>query len=409
MGDFNNQSFDDELYAAYEEDEDEVEVDERLDESGIVDLIDDEEDERRKREEMFYQGFPNLDDIYREKKIKDYVPSNLSKKQKEIFNKGINEFNKINKKYGCNLSFNEFVDTLNQYYEDHQTENRFKRPMAERMSFDLWHEASYYARKMEEMRAYTIFSEKEIAANLEENFEEVSKVLGLYVKLYPEKFPAEERERNFIFDSKGKLRSTFKSQHNAHKIDFLESAERLADKAENTAKIYYRQFSNPEDSKNFILGKLNEILNRQEENPQIDRVTKLAECVRLLRPLQAKRERRSVLQYFTNKKVYVSERDTLRQCKEEMKRLGLSKKEISKVLHGGSFNDVIFNDGVSVREQLSKPIVNEQEENKNIIENISTENKKVGIVVHDAVIEHEVVVDNIHEEKQEVNDKNLVK
>ena len=92
-----------------------------------------------------------------------------------------------------------------------------------------------------------------------------------------------------------------------------------------------------------------------------------------------------------------------------MKRLGLSRKEISKVLHGGSFNDVIFNDGVSVREQLSKPIVNEQEENKNIIENISAENKKVEIVVHDAVIEHEVVVDNIHEEKQEVNDKNLVK
>ena len=310
---FNNQSFDEELYAAFDDEEETEE--ERLDESGIVDLIDDEEDERKKREEMFYQGFPNLDDIYREKKIKDYVPNDLTRKQKGIFKKGINEINKINKKYGCNLSFNEFVDTINQYYEDHKIVNKFERPMTERLSFDLWHEASYYSRKMEEMRSYTIFSEKQIAENLEENFKEISKVLGLYVKLYPEKFPAAERERNFIFKSNGNLRNTFKSRIGVNGIDFFESAERLSDNAENTAKIYYRQFSNPEDSKNFILGKLNTILNRQEENPQMDRVTKLAECVRLLRPLQAKRERRSVVQYFTNNKIYVSERDTLRQFK----------------------------------------------------------------------------------------------
>ena len=154
---FNNQSFDEELYAAFDDEEETEE--ERLDESGIVDLIDDEEDERKKREEMFYQGFPNLDDIYREKKIKDHVPNDLTRKQKGIFKKGINEINKINKKYGCNLSFNEFVDTINQYYEDHKIVNKLERPMTERLSFDLWHEANYYSRKMEEMRAYTIFSE----------------------------------------------------------------------------------------------------------------------------------------------------------------------------------------------------------------------------------------------------------
>ena len=92
-----------------------------------------------------------------------------------------------------------------------------------------------------------------------------------------------------------------------------------------------------------------------------------------------------------------------------MKRLGLSRKEISKVLHGGAFNDVKFNDGVSVREQLEKPLVIEQEEIKNNVENISNENKKVEIIVHDAAIEQEVVIDNKHEEKQEVKDINLFK
>ena len=66
----NNQSFDEELYAAFDDEEETEE--ERLDESGIVDLIDDEEVERKHQEEMYYQGFPKLEDIYNEKKIKDY-------------------------------------------------------------------------------------------------------------------------------------------------------------------------------------------------------------------------------------------------------------------------------------------------------------------------------------------------
>jgi hypothetical protein len=214
---------------------------------------------------------------------------------------------------------------------------------------------------MEKRISYSDISSKKIESDLVQNFKDISQVIRLYPKIYPEKFPTEYATDNeygakYIFNSKGKLRKTFK-MNGYIKFDVAEEAYTLKSDIDIVNYTYFGSKKYPKNTEQVVTGKLNEILgnNINVANTQGERVRKLAECVRLLRPLQARREQRSVLEYFTNHDVYVTERDTLRKCKKEMLKLGLNKKEISKVLHGGTFNDVKFLDGMTVKEKLLHP------------------------------------------------------
>jgi hypothetical protein len=246
------------------------------------------------------------------------------------------------------------MNTLDHHYEEYRKQK--KDDLTNSITSRMWFHAYELSQKMEEKKSYSSFSTKEIANDLKNNFNKISKVVGLYVKLNPDKFPLHERERSRVFTSKGKLRSVFKQDMKIRDIKYefeaLEAASVLRKNAVDTGYQYFRKFSNPQKAQDFLVGKVKTILNGNGElvNSPADKVRKLAECVRLLRPLQAKRDHRSIWEFFTNHKVYVMERDTLQKCKDEIKSLGLSSDEITKVLKGKAFNDVVFDDGKTVRE-----------------------------------------------------------
>ena len=398
----------DELYNEIYGDE-EADAEEEYVDDGISDIQDDEEYE----EKMFYQGFPDLEDIYYEKIIADHVPSNYDERQQRIFKQGLKKIQEINEKYGCSLSFNAIVKDLDESYLKNKKHSNQRLSMASMMSVDLWSKTCSLATKMEEKRAYCTFSKKKIESDLRNNFDEISKVMRLYVELNPEKFPVHERTRDYIFDSKGKLRSTFKQVHEDSHYDVDVQAEYLQNKAVRTSNEYYGNYSDPNVAQRVLLNRLNKIIAKDEPIvSQGDRVERLAQCVRLLRPLQAKRENRSILQYFTNHAVYVMERDTLRMCKAEMKNLGLDPKEISKVLHGGAFNDVKFNDGMTVREKLENQDVKDfvpQNQEVSQVKKEEVNSNRISLIVDD-VNEVNDVLDNQIEENTNVKsiEKNVV-
>jgi hypothetical protein len=233
---------------------------------------------------------------------------------------------------------------------------------------------------MERKNSYRRLSQDKHIENLKQNYKEISKVVGLYVKLNPEIFPVEGRKNDAVFDSRGRLRSRFEMPMGTNLGD-------ISKELQSDAKKIYEKYTNgivdSVISKDDLVDKVKDIIAENDDN-----VTKLAKCVRLLRPLQAIRERRSRFEYFTNHNVYVAERDALRQCKEEMKRLGLDRKEISKVLHGKAFNDVKFNDGMTVRE-------------KNV------ENYRIAVEQHDTLIHSEEKHIAIEHIKINANEKQL--
>jgi hypothetical protein len=385
----------DEDYEVNELGGDEEEEEEVIEEYGVTDLIDDEEYEKKVQEELFYQGFPKIEDIYNEGKNLEEIPENYTPEQQRLFRKGKEKIKKINEKYGCNLSFGEIVNYFDQQYERYQKKLPKYSSMFNSMSYELWSEAGNLAVKMEERKAYANLSIKKLESDLKQKFTEISKVVRLYAKIHPEKFPFNENvadvtNSTYVFDSKGKLRTTFEmeggSKFNTENIAYI-----LQQKVEQASKIDFEKGASINGKKIYILNHVKSIIDGKGQAPitQGEKVRRLAECVRFLRPLQAKRENRSILEYFTNKKVYIAERETLRQCKAEMKRLGLSKKEISKVLHGGAFNSVRFNDGMTVYAKQLHPeqpdLIQVEElpqvEVKNIEEKVKIEPEKV--VVND--------------------------
>lgn len=351
MNDFEEFTSDD--YEAFGLGSDEEEEEEIVEAPGVTDLVDDEEYERKIEEEIFYKGFPEIESIYQEGKNIEEIPANYTQRQETLFLKGVQEIKKINKKYHCNLSFGEIVNSFDQAYLSYQKNMPRKSSMFNSMCYNLWRDACNLAVRMEDYQAYSRTSIEKIKSDLKQNFYEISKVLRLYVKIHPEKFPLNEpsevTNNDYVFDSKGKLRSTFKMD-SLSKFDREDYAYEFFERLDKISKIDFEKSPNVNVTKAFILKHVKSIIagNGQKEITQGERVRRLAECVRFLRPLQAKRENRNFWDYFTNRKVYIAERDTLRQCKEEMKALGLSREEISKVLHGGAFNSVKFNDGMTV-------------------------------------------------------------
>lgn len=347
-----------------EDDESELDEEEYI-ERGVSEIHEDEEQERKIEEQMYYDGFPEIADIYNEGRNLDEIPVGYTPEQARLFQKGLKGIKAINQKYGCNLSFGDIVSEFDNRYKGFQKKLPIYSNMLNSMSYMIWHKAESCAKEMTMRKAYGDIPRATIEKDLKQNFAEICKVIRLYARIHPERFPFNEAETNpavrdvsnsdCVFDSKGKLRSVFK-MNGIPKFDAEEYSYTLKNV---NPKIEYRYFgtkAHPRDTKSYILNKVNEIIgDHQAINSQGDRVKKLAECVRLLRPLQARRENRSILEFFTNHKLYVVERDTLRACKENMKRLGLSREEISKVLHGGAFNSVKFNDGMTVYAKQSHP------------------------------------------------------
>lgn len=386
------------------DDEEELEVEDR----GVTDLVDDEEYEAQLSKDIFYKGFPILEDIIGEKTTQDYIPEGYTDKQKALFGAGIKKIKQINKKYGCNLSFNEFVADLDNHYDVNSKKLPKKLTLTDVMSIKIWKVARDFSIKMEEKTAYATFSREKIEKDLKSNFNEISSVLRLYAKMHPEKFPIEDRISNAVFTSKGKLRNSFKTKDVMLNFDIEDEADILREKTVKTSERYFGKFSGPEEAKTFIVNQVKSIINGKNEviSSQGDRVQRLAECVRFLRPLQARRDQRSFLQFFTKHDIYVAERDALRQCKEEMKRLGLDRKEISKVLHGKAFNDVKFYDGMTVREKQADPTKKDFVEQNGLLSDnvseVSIEEKKfekMSIIVEGAndanlILDNEILEDS---------------
>lgn len=387
----------DEIYGDEESEEYEYE------DHGVSEIQDDIEYE----EKMFYKGFPELEDIYNEKFLADDIPSNYNERQVNIFKKGVKKIQDINKKYGCGLSFSAIVKLLDQRYDDVSKRSYKSISLTDVMSNEVWDHTCFLANKMTEKKAYTTFSTKKLENELKNNFNEISKVMRLYVELNPDKFPVEERQNNHIFNSNGKLRSTFKQKHADIYLDVDLYVEFLKDKAVRTSKEYFGKFTDPKKAQEALLNRVNKIIRKDEPiTSQGDRVARLAECVRLLRPLQAKRENRSILQYFTNHDVYVMERDTLRQCKKEMLSLGLDAKEISKVLHGGAFNEVKFNDGMNVREKQQNPNMKDTISSNEVSNQVNVEiinEKRKSLVIEDAIDKSQILDNKIEEESKIIN------
>ena len=391
---FTNEDYDVPEFSSDEEEEEFVEA------PGVTDLVDDEEYERKIEEEIFYKGFPEVEEIYNEGKNIEEIPVNYTRKQENLFKKGVQEIKKINAKYKCHLSFAEIVNSFDEAYLSYQKKMPRNSNMFNCMCYHLWRDACSFAVKMEDYQAYSRTSVKTIKSDLKQNFYEISKVLRLYVEMHPEKFPfdasSDIRPNDYVFDSKGNLRSTFKMD-SISKFDREDYAYEFFERLDKISKIDFEKSPNVNVTKTFILKHVKSIIagNGQKEITQGERVRRLAECVRFLRPLQAKREHRSFWDYFTNRKVYIAERDTLRQCKEEMKRLGLSKKEISKVLHGGDFNSVKFLDGSTVYIKQLHP---EDEDTIQMEEIVQVQEiskvQKLPIQEENEIVDEEVSVDN---------------
>ena len=138
-------------------DEDELEDEENeLDESGVVDLVDDEEYEKQHAEMLFYQGFPKIEDIYKEGKEIEEMPDNYTSTQRKLYRKGVEQIKAINAKYKCNLSFSALVIDMNERYTAFQKNPSEYSNMFESMSYALWHTASSYAIQMEMHKAYSV-------------------------------------------------------------------------------------------------------------------------------------------------------------------------------------------------------------------------------------------------------------
>ena len=360
---FNDFEITDEDYEVPElgTDEDEIEEEEIVDESG-TDLSYDNnmEEYLKEKEEVYYSNFPKIEEIYSEGRIIEDIPNNYNRNQQELFRKGIALIKDINERCGCSLTFTEIVNSLDQRYLRLQQHMPHNSTMFESMSSSLYGVAYSYALEMQERRSYANKPIKKVASELNQNFDQICKAVRLYALIHPEKFTREEgvpvSEYNEVFNSRGKLRTVFKKD-GVKKFDSKDLASTFAKRVEDMEYSFFGSARTPKDPRVFIVDKINRIIGGKEQipNSQGERVRKLAECVRILRPLQARRESRSVFEFLTNHKVYVAERDTLRQCKLEMQRLGLSKEEISKVLHGGSFNNVRFNDGLTVFTKLQHP------------------------------------------------------
>ena len=371
-------------------------------------------------EEKYYRYFPEIDKIYNENILLDTVPDYFKGKQKKLFKDGIKQINSINKKYGCNFSFNKIIDSLDTYFINmlnHKPGYKLQENTHEldRITLEL-------AIEMERKNSYCCLSQNKHIENLKRNYKEISKVVGLYVKLNPGIFPVEGRKNDAVFDSRGRLRSEFKMPLGTNLDD-------ISKELQSDARKIYEKYTNgivdSAISKDDLVDKVKDIIAENDDN-----VTKLAKCVRLLRPLQASRERRSRFEYFTNHDIYVAERDALRQCKEEMKRLGLDRKEISKVLHGKAFNDVKFNDGMTVREKNVEnyriafeerdALIHREEEKHIAIEHIKIDANekqleeknvnKIAIVI-DEINDDNIILDNQIEENSKVKsiDTNLSK
>jgi hypothetical protein len=100
------------------------------------------------------------------------------------------------------------------------------------------------------------------------------------------------------------------------------------------------------------------------------------------------------------------ERDTLRQCKKEMLSLGLDAKEISKVLHGGAFNEVKFNDGMNVREKQQNPNMKDTISSNEVSNQVNVEiinEKRKSLVIEDAIDKSEILDNKIEEESKIIN------
>lgn len=346
-------------------------------------IIDDEDYERQIEGDVIYKGFPKIEELYNEFAKKETKPEGLDKKQNKYYDKGIEAVKKINKKYGTKFNFTEIVNELNKEYE-----NSLKKPseVAKKMETSLWNKAIALSIKMEET-SYDTMSTKKINKNLYKNLKEISGVVRLYAKLYPDKFPMEERQEGTVFKRNGKLRKKFVETGTA-KTFFDRNANDINENRENVIR-QYQGLKNVDRTKSHILNSINNIITGKEDVPHSnkDKIRKLAECVRLLRPLQARRDKRSVFEYFFNRKVYISERDTLRAGKKAMESLGLAKEEISKVLHGGAFNEVKFNDGQTAKNKLANP-----EELNGFVEE--------DLLNKDSIVVTEVLNENFEKEEQ---------
>ena len=360
-----------------------------------------------------------LDEIYNENILPDAVPENFTGKQKKYYKNGMNLIKSINEKYGCNFSFSKIINELDVFCINNLVEKKHENHV-DKMVYEFERVSIGLAIEMERKKASYDLPEKQRLNNLKENYKEISKVFGLYVKLNPNVFPQNERKENSFFDNKGNLRSNPKIS-DVLKNNLPDISKELQNETSDVTNNYYTDPAKKIVDKNHLVDMVKNIIDGKE-----DSLTKLAKCVRLLRPLQASREQRSRFEYFTNHDVYVAERDTLRQCKEEMKRLGLVHKEISKVLHGKAFNNVKFTDGdtarekneekyeqaLSNREELRfseemKANAIERKKQANIVNEIKVEenvNNKVGIVIDELDESRNIISDNQIEENSNVKE-----
>lgn len=346
--DINEDSYDYEDSYNYQEDEEDGLIEENL---GVSVLDDDNYD--YKNEDGMDDYLQSVESIINEKTSLYHRPVNLTSEQNKIYLEGIKKVENINKKYNCSLDFVKIIKELEQDYANIKKGKYSKVNKTYGMSISMWDKACSLAIDMEDKKAHSLFDKKDIEKDLKENLKEISSVVRLYVKIHPEQFPENERERTAIFNKNGKLRKQF-VKTTLSTNHFEQAAIDLEGRTNKISTYYFSKFSSSEEMNQFFTNKIANIIktNKNEQITEHERIIRLAECVRLLRPLQAKRDNRSVFDFFTKHKIYVAERDTLKSCKEEMKKLGLPKEEISKVLHGGSFGDVKFNDGRNVREIL---------------------------------------------------------
>ena len=375
------------------------------DSPGVTEIYESEDEEFK----TFYEGFPDINDIYKEGYNLEETPENYDQRQEALFRQGVQEIKKINEKYKCHLSFRELVDYFDKRYEAYQKQLPINSSMFNCMSYELWREATIYAKKMEQYKSFSKMSVNSINKDLKQNFKEISKVIRLYAKIHPEKFPINEHvtdvtNNTYVFNSKGKLRSTFKI-NSTTSFNTRDTALYLHGTYDDMYKVNFFESKYLFHTKERILNNVIGIINGKGQAPvtQGEKVNRLAECVMFLRPLQSKREHRNLWDFIKNRKAYIAERDTLRQCKEYMQNLGLSRKEISKVLHGGDFNSVRFNDGMTVYDKRLNPDVIDSTQ----IEQLTYVSRKVIVLNEPEVEQTEAQVNRVHSVSQNLQQENI--
>ena len=420
---YDNEDDLDEIFGKDEDEQDEQE--EEIDDRGVSVIYEDEEVERINEDNFLFSDFPNYYEILNEGNSIDEVPENLDEAKQEIYRKGIKQIQAINKRCGCSMSFVQIMKYLDNQYAHFTKTEKTEEKIFNAMCSELMSLTGTLSKDAESRIAYSDISERTIKNDLEQNFKDFSKVVRLYPLLHPERFPrelavipneAKDYARSYyIFTTKGKLRDVFK-MNGTVRFNSADMAYDLKSKSKEVSIFLYGSNNRAQTTERFVYNKVKQIIESRDKihNSQGDRVRKLAECVRLLRPIQAKREKRTFLDFIINHKVYVAERDVLRKCKQEMTRLGLDRTEISKVLHGGTFQDVKFIDGMTVRRKMMNPNekdilrsteVVKQEDN---IE-INLDNNKIQqIIVEDAAnlddsksVSNEIIEEEVKEVKIE--------